>query len=65
MELLKRFWQEEEALTAVEYAIMLAFLTLLVAAALAAFFGNIQQIFQNWADWFGAVPSPSPIGGGS
>lgn len=59
MELLKRFWHEEEAVSAVEYAILLAFLALLVSVAMAAFFGSMQGIFQGWAEWFNTKTGPS------
>jgi Flp pilus assembly pilin Flp len=61
MELLKRFWSEDSAVSAVEYAIMLAFLALLVAGAMTAFFTNIQGVFQDWAGWFKNAPKPEPI----
>lgn len=63
MELLKRFWYGEEAVSAVEYAILLAFLALLVSAAMAAFFGSLNGIFQDWATWFNSVNGPAPPSG--
>ncbi len=58
MELLKRFWYGEEAVSAVEYAILLAFLSLVVVGAMATFFGSINGIFQDWSDWFKGAPGP-------
>jgi Flp pilus assembly pilin Flp len=42
----------------VEYAILLAFLALLVAVAMGAFFGSIQGVFQRWAEWFSQRTGP-------
>jgi Flp pilus assembly pilin Flp len=58
MELLKRFWSEDSAVSAVEYAILLAFLALLVAGAIMTFFGSIQGVFQDWERWFNSHRPP-------
>lgn len=55
MELLKRFWREEEALTAVEYGLMLGLLALLAVAAMVTLFSNVGGVFQKWATWFGTA----------
>ncbi|MEJ5328531.1 MAG: Flp family type IVb pilin [Desulfobaccales bacterium] len=60
MELLKRFWYEEEALTAVEYGIMLGLLALVVTAAMGLLFSNLSTVFQNWANWFQGAAAQKP-----
>jgi len=51
--MIRQFLREEEALTTVEYGIMLAALTVLVVAAIFALFGSVGKIFSTWADWTG------------
>jgi len=61
MKMIKSFLREEEALTTVEYGILLAGLTVLVVAAIFALFGNIGNVFQAWADWFASPSSTAPL----
>jgi len=63
--MIRQFLREEEALTTVEYGIMLAALTVLVVAAIFALFSNVGHVFSNWSQWTGwnASPSTSPSTG--
>jgi Flp pilus assembly pilin Flp len=63
--MIRQFLREEEALTTVEYGIMLAALTVLVVAAIFALFGNVGKVFSSWAQWQGWSSSPpAPSSGG-
>lgn len=63
--MITQFFREEEALTTVEYGILLAALTVLVVAAIFALFGNIANVFSVWATWFSNPSSTGPSLGGS
>ncbi|MGQ9918050.1 MAG: Flp family type IVb pilin [Bryobacteraceae bacterium] len=49
MELLKRFWNEEEGQDLVEYALLLGFISLAVIAALTTMQGALNTVYQNTA----------------
>jgi Flp pilus assembly pilin Flp len=47
MELLKKFWNEEEGQDLIEYALLLGFITLAVVGALTAIRGNLDTLWGN------------------
>lgn len=47
MELLKRFWNEEEGQDLIEYALLLGFITMTVVGALTAIRGNLNTLWSN------------------
>jgi Flp pilus assembly pilin Flp len=47
MELLKKFWNEEEGQDLIEYALLLGFITLTVVGALTAIRGNLNTLWGN------------------
>ena len=49
MELLKRFWKEEEGQDLVEYALLLGFISLAVIAALSAMQEALDTVYNSTA----------------
>ena len=49
MELLKRFWKEEEGQDLVEYALLLGFISLAVIAALSGMKTALDAVYTNTA----------------
>jgi Flp pilus assembly pilin Flp len=60
MELLKKFWNEEEGQDLVEYALLLGFISLAVTAALTTMKNAIGNTYTSTASQLQAAP-----GGGS
>ena len=58
MRWMQEFWQEEGALSTVEYGILLAGLTVLLVVAILALFGNVGNIYNAWANWLEGAPAP-------
>ncbi len=58
--MIRNFLREEEALTTVEYGILLAALTVFVVAGIFALFGNLGGVFQAWGTWFKDPSSDAP-----
>jgi len=49
MELLKKFWNEEEGQDLIEYALLLGFITLAVVTALGTIRENLNNLWSNAA----------------
>jgi pilus assembly protein Flp/PilA len=49
MELLKKFWNEEEGQDLVEYALLLGFISLAVVAALTGMRNALNSVYSNTA----------------
>ena len=63
--MIKQFLREEEALTTVEYGILLAALTVLVVGGIFLLFQNVGNVYSSWASWDGWKKAPDSVGGGS
>jgi len=50
MELLKKFWNEEEGQDLIEYALLLGFITLAVVTALGTIRTNLNNLWNNAAE---------------
>jgi Flp pilus assembly pilin Flp len=65
-----RLWRREDGVTAVEYALMVAIIALLMVAGFFLLFDNVSTAFNNTGDCVGdataidATGCPAPAGGG-
>lgn len=57
MELLKRFWNEEEGQDLVEYALLLGFISLAVVTALQAMKDKLDAVYTNTANTLDSAAS--------
>jgi Flp pilus assembly pilin Flp len=65
MESIMRFMREETGVTAAEYGIILGCIAAAVITAIGLFYTNLGNVFDSWAQWFGAAKAPAvpPAGG--
>ena len=57
MERIKRFFKEEEGVTAIEYGLIAALIAIVIIVAVAAVGTNLNSLFQTVADTLGGVGS--------
>lgn len=57
MELLKKFWNEEEGQDLVEYALLLGFISLAVVTALTSVKTQLNTLYNNTASTLGSAAS--------
>ena len=56
MELLKKFWKEEDGQDLIEYALLAGFISLSCVAALQAITGSLQGVYGGVSDTLDSVP---------
>lgn len=52
MNAIRKFWQEEEAATAMEYGLILGLAAAVIFLGISAFYGGLNTLFNLWGDWF-------------
>lgn len=59
MEMIKRFFKEEEGVTAIEYGLIAALIAIAIIVAVGLVGTNLNTLFQTVADTLGSLPSAS------
>jgi len=57
VQFIKKFWQEEEGVTAIEYGLIAALIAVVIIAAVTAVGENLNAVFQYIADALGNTPA--------
>jgi pilus assembly protein Flp/PilA len=52
MNAIRKFWQEEEAATAMEYGLILGLAAAVIFTGIAAFYGGLNYLFNLYAEFF-------------
>ena len=58
--MIKRLWSDEEGLTTVEYALLLALLVVAAIGVWSAFGSRVQRAVVDSTDTLGTAPTPTP-----
>lgn len=60
-DLVRRFKSEDEGLALTEYLILLGLITAAVVAAVLAFGGELQRVWEAWVAFMESLTAPDPI----
>jgi pilus assembly protein Flp/PilA len=62
MELIKRFWEQEEGADAAEYALVIGLVAIAIVAGAFALGGNLSNAFKNVSNCVATQTGNSPTG---
>lgn len=60
LQFVKRFWQEEEGVTAIEYGLIAALIAVVIIAAVGLVGDNLNSVFTNIAGALDGNAAPPP-----